>query len=264
MKKTFLFFAIALLLSSFSFAQTSVLNENFETIDVSGNVSVALAGWTNTATEGTRNYVGKTFEDNNYPQMTAYNATDPTTVAWLITPALTIPAGSSSVVTFDVKKRYPIETALEVFYSTNYTGSGSIGDIASATWNTMSFTYPADADTWVTSNVPITATGTVYVGFKYSGTASSNTTTIQLDNVKVEYTVGINEVINLVSVYPNPVVDVLNIAQTANVEVITLTGQVVATAQNVNTIDVSNLETGVYFVRVETAEGIQTSKIIKK
>jgi len=72
------------------------------------------------------------------------------------------------------------------------------------------------------------------------------------------------------SMYPNPVVTVLNIDNTSDVtsvKVFDITGKLVRTtdvvfAQNV-TIDVAELQAGVYVVNVTNNKGTQTSKFIK-
>ena len=68
------------------------------------------------------------------------------------------------------------------------------------------------------------------------------------------------------NVYPNPTSDILNI-QTAetitNVTAYNIAGQKVLQA-NTQTINVSNLKTGVYVLKVETAKGSATLKFVKK
>ncbi len=72
------------------------------------------------------------------------------------------------------------------------------------------------------------------------------------------------------NMYPNPVVTVLNIGNTmdvSQVEVFDVTGKLVrtvevASAQQI-TIDVAELQTGVYIINVKNDKGIQTSKFVK-
>lgn len=67
--------------------------------------------------------------------------------------------------------------------------------------------------------------------------------------------------------YPNPVTSVLNIASVSaiqKVEVVTITGQNIKTFENVNSqIDLSDINAGIYFVKVYTENGSSTQKIIK-
>ncbi|RYM34626.1 T9SS type A sorting domain-containing protein [Brumimicrobium glaciale] len=73
-----------------------------------------------------------------------------------------------------------------------------------------------------------------------------------------------------VSVYPNPVTDVLNITNEngllETVEVVSASGSVVYTSSvssaNV-TVNTANLNAGVYFVNVRTANSVKTFKVIK-
>ncbi|MDP2176389.1 MAG: T9SS type A sorting domain-containing protein [Bacteroidota bacterium] len=78
---------------------------------------------------------------------------------------------------------------------------------------------------------------------------------------------------DVLSVYPNPTKDVLNInlnvvyANTKNtVEIVDLTGKVVMTetlnANSSSQVDVSSLEKGMYIVRVSNSENVFTSKVI--
>jgi len=72
------------------------------------------------------------------------------------------------------------------------------------------------------------------------------------------------------SMYPNPVVTVLNIDNTSDVsqvDVLDITGKLVKTvnfvlAQKI-VIDVAELQTGVYIVNVHNDKGTQTSKFVK-
>ena len=73
-----------------------------------------------------------------------------------------------------------------------------------------------------------------------------------------------------VKVYPNPVVDVLNIeadSKVSTVQVFDLTGKVVSShALNAvkNQVNLSKLTPGVYVVTIQTEKGIQSVKIVKK
>ena len=67
-----------------------------------------------------------------------------------------------------------------------------------------------------------------------------------------------------VSVYPNPVVDVLNFTSPCNVAVINLMGVTVKQAENVSNLNVSDLINGQYIVKVTTEDGTSTVKVIKK
>lgn len=81
--------------------------------------------------------------------------------------------------------------------------------------------------------------------------------------------VGIDDMAeNNVSVYPNPVADVLNISfngEIRYVEVYDLVGRMVQRiAGNVNQISTNEMETGIYVVRVATENGVHVQKIEKE
>ncbi|MBC8757438.1 T9SS type A sorting domain-containing protein [Kordia sp. YSTF-M3] len=71
-----------------------------------------------------------------------------------------------------------------------------------------------------------------------------------------------------VSVYPNPTTDKLNITgvtDITNVEVTNINGQLVLKpTSNLETIDMSSLQTGLYFVKVQTLEAQKTIKVVKQ
>jgi hypothetical protein len=85
-------------------------------------------------------------------------------------------------------------------------------------------------------------------------------------NVLISVTVGINEngEKEFVVVYPNPATDMLNInsnGEVTNVRLINTVGQVVFD-QVTNQINVSELESGVYFIQIDNKNGSTTQKIL--
>ena len=69
------------------------------------------------------------------------------------------------------------------------------------------------------------------------------------------------------SIYPNPTTDVLHINQVRDItklEIINVNGQLVLTqSKSLENINVSQLQNGVYFLKVHTENGIATKKFIK-
>ena len=80
----------------------------------------------------------------------------------------------------------------------------------------------------------------------------------------IEEVSAINEVSSLVSVYPNPVVNTLNISEEANVVILNITGQEIMNVVNTNSVNVSNLDAGVYFAQIQTQVGTSVEKFVKK
>lgn len=75
-------------------------------------------------------------------------------------------------------------------------------------------------------------------------------------------------VANSINVYPNPATSTLNIVSEEPVlraELYNLQGQVVASQSgNVNTMSVSNIANGIYMLRLTTAQGTTSQKIVKQ
>ena len=68
------------------------------------------------------------------------------------------------------------------------------------------------------------------------------------------------------SVYPNPTSDEINISSTYNigkVEIYNITG-ILQSSSYKNKVDVSNLSSGIYFVKVYSENGVATQKFVKQ
>src|SRR5690606_31784251 len=118
------------------------------------------------------------------------------------------------------------------------------------------------------ANLAIGSPGDGSVDFSQKNAAKG----IGTSHIRVYDISGILSTNNFISesfdVYPNPVSDVLNIRMKNNLSLEKITvynnsGQIVKTAQQ-NTVDVSNLSSGVYFVEITTNQGIATKKVIVK
>lgn len=118
------------------------------------------------------------------------------------------------------------------------------------------------------SDAPVTVGETYYV--RVSGYSSDDIGDFCLD-IKTNQTLSTSEFeSNAFRVYPNPVKDMLNLSYTqniTNVEVFNMLGQQVAT-KTVNAtqgqVDMSNLATGTYLVKVTTDGQVKTLKVIKQ
>lgn len=81
-----------------------------------------------------------------------------------------------------------------------------------------------------------------------------------------EETIANENQLNLINIYPNPTKDVLNIEspiEVKNIIVTNLAGQKVAEYANTNSINISTLVNGIYFINVSTNEGSKNLKVIK-
>ena len=149
---------------------------------------VSLAGWTNKALNGNRKWESRSFDNNGYAQLTAYNA-DGEVESMLVTPGLDLTTETTAQLSFKTKDGHYNGDPLTVYVSTDFDG-----DPATATWNQLNNVTISSGNSdgygasFISSgNVDLTqyAGQVIYVGFKYKGSSSGVTTTMQLDDVSV-------------------------------------------------------------------------------
>ncbi len=153
------------------------------------NESVAITGWTNQDVSGSgREWETRTFGGNKYAQLTAYKSSS-AVETWLVTPGLDLTSVSQAVLTFETLDGFYNGDALSVYVSTDFTG-----DASTATWTKLNNVTLAKGDennyaTSFTSSGDVDLSAylgkVVYVGFKYEGSGSGVTTTMEIDNVSV-------------------------------------------------------------------------------
>ncbi|HRO75553.1 MAG TPA: T9SS type A sorting domain-containing protein [Crocinitomicaceae bacterium] len=169
--------------------------------------------------------------------------------------------------------------ALVQLLDTNNTGNAQVlWQGAWAEWNAVSTATEATLATWQstgstgTINMAVIMFGTSLGNF-YDDTPAPVGSALVLDDVSFSYTtVGLNEVSNATSkVYPNPTSDVLNIEvskDAKSLNVYGIDGKVVLTTSlngTQSTINVSNLNNGVYFYNITTIDGsVMNGSFIKE
>jgi hypothetical protein len=104
----------------------------------------------------------------------------------------------------------------------------------------------------------------IYFDYNFPIITNNYTTTVQaLNNQSFEFS-------SHFKLYPNPVKDVLNIQSKQglivnSMEIYNQLGQIVmAVANTANRVDISNLASGIYFVKVNTDKGTSNTKFIKE
>ena len=177
-----------------------------------------------------------------------------------ITPKLIIPSEGATLEWWDAPYQAEYPDSYGVFVST--TGN------APADFTSLVFNGPVGSS-WTKHSCSLAgfAGQEIYVAFRHYNI--SDAYWFGIDDIKVTAgnTAGITEAENAnVVLYPNPVNDKLNIVAEGiqEVNVLDINGRTVMTLQNTNTIDMSTMANGVYFVRVITANGVSTQKIVKK
>lgn len=110
--------------------------------------------------------------------------------------------------------------------------------------------------------------GVYYFGFGNVTAPVAVNAALRIDNIrfnKTNLSVS-NTVKNKIKVYPNPVLDILNIESQENVEkteIYGIAGKLLSTALNSGKINFSAFPKGIYLLKIYTQSGIQTQKIIK-
>lgn len=204
-KKNLFFFAItAALITScdtekeFDIPQIKevLLYESFEaTTSGSGatEVPITIDGWANynVSSTGTRLWHSRTSSSNKYAEFSSfYSAAGTSDEVWLVTPERTVNPNKATSLSFETKARFWTATGslLKVFISENYDGTKA--GIATATWIELNPTLPTSAltDVFVKSgNIDLSPYKgkKIRIAFKYTGDKASNSTTYQIDNVKL-------------------------------------------------------------------------------
>ncbi len=154
--------------------------------------------------------------------------------------------------------------------STNYNG----GDPTAAYWEDLQPVLSSGGWSWTFSgNIDIAAfaQGEVNIAFKYTST-DTESATWEIDNIKVygQMGTGIKPVVEPQNrIYPNPAVNkvMVNLAANAQISIYALTGEKVMEKnllQGVNTIEISNLHSGVYLVKIQMPSRTETHRLIVK
>lgn len=175
---------------------------------------------------------------------------------WLISPEMTLPADAH------VGYHYACAGSFAEKYSVWIIPQG--GSTASAVNVLPTQTINNNALAIQSVDLSAYAGQTVRIAFKVE--SDPDKLYIYFDNITVTQGVGINELDNNISIYPNPASSVLNVNANSNiqsVEVMNLMGQTIQVelANGLNTqINTSSLSNGVYMLRVTTENGVINQK----
>ncbi|MFI2741423.1 DUF5689 domain-containing protein [Zhouia sp. PK063] len=164
----------------------SCLSEDFSSFDVD---SEEFGAYENYAVVGDRYWQVKTFSNQKYISLSAYNATNALNTTYFIVP---VDFDKADVFSFQSKDGYNNGDPLKVYYTTDY----SIGnDVTAATLTeiTNEFTISTgNTNGYATSFVNSgefdlsSISGQGYIIFAYTGSANGITTTMQLTNISLK------------------------------------------------------------------------------
>lgn len=181
---------------------------------------------------------------------------------WMITPAIVVPAEGATIEWWvaGVDQNYYAEYYSVLVSTTgnnpaDFTNTVFAGTVSNFDWTKVSRSLAGFAGQ------------TIYVAFRHHNISDMYWMLLDDISITAGNHAGIAEVNDInVSLYPNPTTGKLNVnAEGAQeINVLDINGRVVMTANNTNTIDLSNLSNGCYFVRVITNAGVSTQKIVKE
>ena len=261
MKKLFTLFVAVFVMAYCAKAQY-LLQEGFEGEDVP-------TGWLNIDNDGDGNswYVLNNSQSEQggfvvhsgqgHITSASYNGSALTPDNWLITPAIDLANIASATLSFWVAGQDPSWAAEYFTVYISKTGT-SISDF------TTELTHGTATGTMenYTVNLAPYLGQTVYIAFRHHNV--TDMFRLNLDDVEVLGSgVGVQEVEStMFSVYPNPATTNITVKGEGSMEIVNTLGQVIVSEQ-VNgqaNINVANLESGIYFVRMNGT----TQKFIKK
>lgn len=225
---------------------------------------------------------------NNSFAVVNFNSTTGTGIIsnWLITPDITVQNGD--IVTFYSRKGtdgatdYPDRLELRMSSTATVIPSGGSSGLGSFTTLCTSvnpalvagFVYPKTWTQYTYTVSGLSGLTPVKFAFRYfvtnGGPTGANSDLIGIDTFSVDRPLSTDSFFkDNFTVYPNPVNEVVNISSLSNseitkVSITDINGRVVKEINsNVSNISVGDLNTGIYFLKINTLEGVGTTKFVK-
>jgi hypothetical protein len=141
-----------------------------------------------------------------------------------------------------------------------------------ALFDTKVFDLPMSGNFSITVDATdLTAGLIIQYGFSVTGINANPTDEATLGSVVIgAMATNVNKIEaqpSLVAVYPNPVNDILTVSTNENIEafkIVDVAGKVVLEGNNINTVDVSALNAGTYFIEFTLADRREVDTFVKK
>ncbi|MEP7254747.1 MAG: DUF5689 domain-containing protein [Ferruginibacter sp.] len=182
----------------FTGSRCNIFEEYFNSLTTTdNNQDFAFAGWKNIAPNATAKYKYTVFGSTGKAvKVTAFGTALTFDTAWLITPAIALPAGTTPQFGFSTAYQFAVgPTIMHAYISTNYNGSNTP---STSTWTQLTTNANIPANTAVnnsstfssltgTGNISLAAYAgqTVYIAFKYVGSVPNQTTNFEIDDIRI-------------------------------------------------------------------------------
>ena len=181
---------------------------------------------------------------------------------WAISKCLNLSAGQHTISFWYRAKATSYPESMEVKYGTAQTVAGMTNTLISLP-SITNMVYQQSSTT-----ITIPSAGTYYLGFH--ATSAADQFALLIDDINIVVGAGGIEDNNkaVINIYPNPVKDVLFIESTDNIEEVSMVNAIGQTVyhsgvNNINfTINTSGITEGVYFIKLKTANGYTTHKVL--
>jgi len=151
--------------------------------------SNTLDGWQSISVSGAISWLPKTLGGNTFANISNYDGT--TNIAcetWLVSPEINLSSSPTASISLNNDVNYS-GAQLQMLVSTEYTGTGDPSQTGNWTDITASVTWDPNTTSWgfsSTGEIDLTqfVGNTIYIAFKYTGTASDGSTW-ELDDIKI-------------------------------------------------------------------------------
>jgi hypothetical protein len=245
---------------------TSVTTRDVEEINFEGFETGTSGTWTAHDISGAEEWIFPFFNGRHTAKITgAGNANED----WLVSPKISLNGYNVIEMSFWNTKSGSGDS-LRLLVSTNYTGSG---DPTTATWTDITDSVgnwsPGSYQAVIADSINLNnyAGQDIYLAFKFTS-AAGETALYKLDNLQVfgkkSTGTGINEINEArLAIYPNPAKNYITVEskQKGILTMFDTTGKLVL-QQNIengnNRIQISNFDTGVYYIHVVLEDGSKT------
>lgn len=255
-------FLIALSFSNLMFGQIIIIQEEFTTGLPFGWTVIDGDGFTphSNVSQFTNGFISYySFDDTSMASTSYFADTIAPAKDYLITPKLSIPTFTK--LSWEAR-------SVDASYPDSYYVLISTTDSLPASFTDTLMTVNNEYFVWNRKSIMLDTMGfanqDVFIAFQ---NFSDDGYILEIDDVWVEGSdnAGIEDNQMTFSVYPNPCIDLLNINSTELFSgiIYSLTGQILMTFSD-KQVDVSDLETGTYFIQLTTSNGQSVMPFIKQ
>ncbi len=171
-----------------------IFEEDFGSVGANSATYVSTSGWKNIGEVGGKLYQNAVFGPVKCVKISAFGSGQSTVTSWLISPAITLPAGSTPKLSFTTAVGFQSASTpgFNAYISTNYTGSNTP---STSGWTQLTNQATQIAVPAGSGFTPFLGTGaidlsayagqTVYIAFRYDGSDPTKTATYELDDFKI-------------------------------------------------------------------------------